>query len=102
MILHLLYRNSAKRQGHSGNDSPYLAPRNLLVTLLSHLCLSLRLRVDLGKESRDSFAHALQPVSPSRVALGHTGRQITGAKLAITLRGHSKPLLSRLHLYRQG
>lgn len=46
------------------------------------------LQMDLGKERRDSFARALQPVSPSRVALGHSaGRQITGAKLVITLRG---------------
>lgn len=52
--------------------------------------------MDLGKESRDSFARALQPASPSRVALGHTaGRQIAGAKLATTLRGHSKPLILR-------
>lgn len=67
-----------------------LLPAEIFQWSYYHTCASdWVLQMDLGKERKDSFAHALQPVSPSRVSLGHTaGRQITGAKLVITLRGH--------------
>lgn len=71
-----------------------LLPAEIFQWSCYHICASASdcgLQMDLGRERRDSFAHALQPVIRSREALGHTaGSQVTGTQLVITLRGHGQ------------